>query len=218
MPTPVPIPDLDKLLLFMLASLSLALVPGPVVMYIIARSISQGRMAGVVSALGAAVGSLAHVAAAALGVSALLLSSAFAFHVVKYLGAAYLIYLGISKLLDKNTSYEAQAVKSESLRRIFLQAILVNVFNPKAGLFFLAFLPQFVQPEKGGAIAQTLFLGCVFILVASTSDTLYGLIAGSVGNWLKGNRRFWSLQRYFAGSTFIGLGLVTAGTDFEMKN
>lgn len=216
MPVPAfPIPDLDKLLLFMLASLSLAVVPGPVVMYIVARSISQGRMAGVVSALGAAVGALAHVAAAALGVSALLLSSALAFHVVKYLGAAYLIYLGISKFLDKTSGDQPQNLQPESLRRIFLQAILVNVFNPKAALFFLAFLPQFVQPEKGGAIAQTLFLGCVFILVASTSDTLYGLIAGSVGNWLKGNRRFWTFQRYFAGSTFITLGVVTAGTDLD---
>lgn len=209
----MPIPDPDKLLIFMLASLSLAVLPGPAVMYIIARSISQGRMAGVVSALGAAVGALAHVAAAALGISALMVSSALAFQVVKYLGALYLIYLGISKLLDKTADQQALNLTPESLRRIFLQAVVVNVFNPKLALFFLAFLPQFVVPGKGGAIAQVLVLGCIFILVASTSDTLYGLVAGSIGNWLKGNRKFWKLQRYFAGGTFISLGLLTAGMD-----
>lgn len=209
----MPIPDPDKLVIFMVASLSLAVLPGPVVMYIIARSISQGRMAGVVSALGAAVGALAHVAAAALGISALLVSSALAFQVVKYLGAFYLIYLGISKLLDKASDQQALTLVPESLRRIFLQAVVVNVFNPKLALFFLAFLPQFVDPGKGGAIAQVLILGCIFILVASTSDTLYGLVAGSIGNWLKGNHKFWKFQRYFAGGTFISLGLVTAGMD-----
>ncbi|MBD1911064.1 MULTISPECIES: LysE family translocator [unclassified Leptolyngbya] len=209
----MPIPDSDKLLIFMLASLSLAVLPGPVVMYIIARSISQGRRAGVVSAMGAAVGSLAHVAAAALGISALMVSSALAFQAVKYLGAIYLIYLGIRKLLDKTSDHQALTLTSESLRRIFLQALLVNVFNPKLALFFLAFLPQFVELEKGGAIAQVLILGCIFILIASMSDTLYGLVAGSIGSYLKGNQKFWRLQRYFAGGTFISLGLVTAGMD-----
>lgn len=209
----MPIPDPDKLLIFILASFSLAVLPGPVVMYIIARSISQGRMAGVVSAMGAAVGASAHVAAAALGISALLLSSALAFQAVKYLGAFYLIYLGVGKLLDKTADAHALTLRPESLSQIFRQAIWVNVFNPKSALFFLAFLPQFIQPERGAAIAQILFLGCVFILVASISDMVYGLVAGSIGNWLKGNRKFWTFQRYFAGGTFISLGLATAGMD-----
>lgn len=135
--------DPTKLYLFIIASLALLLVPGPAVLYIIGRSVSQGRPAGVASVLGIEVASLVHVTAAALGLSAILLSSALAFNVVKYLGAAYLIYLGIRTLLSKDKAPEEAAAKPDSLRRIFTQGVVVNLLNPKTALFFFAFLPQF---------------------------------------------------------------------------
>src|SRR5215813_3782984 len=141
--------DLSRFPLFVLASLSLLLIPGPAVLYIVTRSIDQGRLAGLISVLGIEVGGLFHVAAAALGLSAILLSSALAFDIVKYLGAAYLIYLGVRKLLSPVEETGNADIQRESLSRIYWQGFAVNILNPKTALFFFAFLPQFVSPEKG---------------------------------------------------------------------
>jgi threonine/homoserine/homoserine lactone efflux protein len=206
----MPIPDPSMLLLFILGALALAATPGPSVLYIVARGISQGRVAALVSVLGIASGDLVHITAAALGVSALLLSSALAFSVVKYLGAAYLIYLGIHKLRDREVANPTQLVKRESLRRIFLQGFVVNALNPKAALFFIAFLPQFVNPAKGAVLFQIIFLGVLFTLVASASDSVYALVSGTIGRLLKQNPRFLQTQRYVTGGTYIGLGVATA--------
>jgi threonine/homoserine/homoserine lactone efflux protein len=211
-------PESSHLYLFVATALVLLLTPGPAVLYVIARSVSQGRMAGIVSVLGLEVGTLFHVGAAALGVSALLLSSALAFSVVKYLGAAYLIYLGVRKLLTREEAREDEARESAvSLRRVFWEGVVVNVLNPKTALFFFAFLPQFVSPSKSNVTAQMLFLGCLFVALATLSDGIYALLAGSVGHWLKGSRRFAKGERYFAGSVYIGLGLTTAFADSRNK-
>ena len=204
-------PESSHLYLFVATALVLLLTPGPAVLYVIARSVNQGRMAGLVSVLGLEVGTLFHVGAAALGISALLLSSAVAFSVVKYLGAAYLIYLGVRKLLAREETQEDEArLRALSLRRVFWEGVVVNVLNPKTALFFFAFLPQFISPSKSNVTAQMLFLGCLFVVLATASDGVYALLAGSVGHWLKGNRRFAKGERYFAGSVYIGLGLTTA--------
>jgi len=200
----------STLAVFVVAALALLLVPGPAVLYIVTRSIDQGRMAGLVSSWGVGVGTLVHVAAAALGVSALLMSSALAFNAVKYLGAAYLVYLGVRKLLVREELRPDEAQEHTGLARIFYQGVLVNVLNPKTALFFFAFLPQFVDASSGSVDTQILLLGCIFALLGICSDGMYALLAGTLGRWLKGNRRFIRTQRYFAGSVYIALGVTAA--------
>jgi threonine/homoserine/homoserine lactone efflux protein len=150
--------------------------------------------------------------AAALGLSAILLSSALAFDIVKYLGAAYLIYLGIRKLMASGTGTENEIVKQESLSRIYWQGFAVNILNPKTALFFFAFLPQFVDPARGNVAGQNLFLGAVFVGMAIITDGLYALLASSLASRLSGNHRFEKGQGYFAGLVYIGLGITTALT------
>jgi threonine/homoserine/homoserine lactone efflux protein len=182
-----------------------------------ARSLNQGRRAGLVSAMGLGVGTLIHVAAAALGISALLSSSAFAFNTIKYAGAAYLIYLGIRKLLSKEEGLQAGEVPHQSLPNIFYQGVFVNLLNPKLALFFLAFLPQFISARSGPVPSQILFLGLLFVAMAITTDSLYALLTGTVGNWLKSRLHFSRTQHYLTASVFIGLGLVTALTGSSKK-
>jgi len=205
--------ELSRLPVFLLASLILLLTPGPAVLYIVARSLDQGRLAGLVSVLSIEVGNSFHVVAATLGVSALLLSSALAFSVVKYLGAAYLIYLGLHKLFSAGEVQPTVAVERQRLRRIFSQGVVVAALNPKTALFFLAFLPQFVDRSRGSVPGQMLVLGCIFVAMAIVSDGLYALLAGSVGHWLKGTRAFLWAERYIAGSIYIGLGVTAAFAD-----
>ena len=202
----------SQLLLFMSAALALLLIPGPAVLYITARSASQGRMAGLVSVLAIETANFIQAAAAALGLSAILLSSALAFDVVKYLGAAYLIYLGIRKLMSSEDRVENEEVKKESLSRIYWQGFAINLLNPKTALFFFAFLPQFIAPAKGNVIGQNLLLGAIFVGMALITDSLYALLASSLAGKLAGNRGFQKGQRYFAGLVYVGLGITTALT------
>lgn len=195
--------------LFIPAAIVLLLTPGPVVLYVVTRSIDQGRTAGLVSVLGSELGNLCHVLAAALGLSAILLSSALAFDIVKYAGAAYLIYLGIQKLRSKDKPID-ENIKPESLRRIFLQGIMVAILNPKTALFFFAFLPQFVDTSGGNIAPQILFLGIIFVVMALVSDSMYALLAGYAGRWLRGNMQFLRVQRYVTGTVYIGLGITAA--------
>jgi threonine/homoserine/homoserine lactone efflux protein len=203
------VPDASALALFSLAALALIVVPGPAVLYIVARSVDQGRRAGVVSALGIAVGGLVHVAAATVGISSLVVSSARAFELVKYAGAAYLIVLGIRRLLTREEVPEGDR-DSAPLRTVFNQGVVVNVLNPKTALFFLAFLPQFVDPEAGSVALQTALLGAVFVVLALVSDSAYGLLAGTLGATLRRSAGFLRVQRWVSGSVFVGLGLATA--------
>lgn len=197
-------------MLFIGAALLLLVIPGPAVFYILGRSIGHGRSAGLVSALGISVGTLVHTAAAAVGLSALLMSSAIAFGAVKYLGAAYLIYLGVQKL-RREESMELQAgAPSIKLRRIFAQGIVVNVLNPKSALFFFAFLPQFVDASRGNVVGQILFLGILFAFLGVLSDSLWAIFAGTLATWLRGNARWMRTQRYVSGGILISLGVATA--------
>jgi threonine/homoserine/homoserine lactone efflux protein len=206
------LPEPSLLGLFVVAALVLLLTPGPAVLYIVTRSVEQGRVAGLVSALGVQAGTLVHVAAAALGLSALLVSSALAFNVVKYLGALYLIYLGARKLLGWDQAAEGRVLAPHTLRRLFSQGIIVNVLNPKAALFFLAFLPQFVDVSKGAVGFQILVLGLIFMTLGVVSDGLYALAAGTAGAWLKREARLLRAERYVGGSVFVGLGVTAALT------
>lgn len=150
--------------------------------------------------------------AATLGLSAILLSSALAFDVVKYLGAAYLIYLGVRKLLVSEEGTVSGEINVESLSRIYWQGFAINLLNPKTALFFFAFLPQFVDPTKGNATMQTLRLGALFVGMALVTDSLYALLASSFADRLRGNRQYQKGQRYFAGLVYVGLGITTALT------
>jgi threonine/homoserine/homoserine lactone efflux protein len=201
---------LPNLSIFLVAALVLLLTPGPAVFYIVARSLDQGRLAGFVSVLSIEVGNFVHVLAATLGLSAILVSSALAFSIVKYLGAVYLIYLGVRRLLALETADQAMTFQRQSLRRIFRQGVLVAILNPKTALFFFAFLPQFVDPSKGSPALQLLALGCLFVLMAIITDSLYALLAGSIGQWLKSTRSFLWVERYLAGTVYIGLGVMSA--------
>jgi len=204
--------EFSQLYFFLGATLALLLVPGPAVLYITARSANQGRLAGLVSVLAIETANFLQAIAATLGLSAILLSSALAFNMVKYLGAAYLIYLGIRKLLASDEEKENGVLKHESLSRIYWQGLAVNLLNPKTALFFFAFLPQFVDPAKGNVTGQTLLLGALFVCMGIITDSLYALLASSLADRLRGNQHFQKRQRYFAGLVYVGLGITTALT------
>lgn len=204
--------EASRLYLFMGAALALLLLPGPAVLYITARSASQGRMAGLVSVIAIETANFIQAVAAALGLSAILLSSALAFDVVKYLGAAYLIYLGIRKLISSDETVDREEVRRESLSRIYWQGLVINLLNPKTALFFFAFLPQFIDPAKGNVVGQNLLLGSIFVGMALITDSLYALLASSLAGRLAGNKGFQKGQRYFAGLIYVGLGITTALT------
>lgn len=205
--------SLPNLSIFLLAALILLLTPGPAVLYIVARSLDQGRLAGFVSVLSIEVGNFVHVLAATLGLSAILVSSALAFSIVKYLGAAYLIYLGVRRLLAREAAHQPTTFQRQSLRRIFRQGVLVAILNPKTALFFFAFLPQFVDSSKSSFTLQLLTLGCLFVFMAIVTDSLYALLAGTVGQWLKNNGSFLWVERYLIGTVYIGLGVMAALAD-----
>ncbi len=198
------------LAVFALASLLLALVPGPAVLYIVAQSIQGGRKVGVVSALGIANGGLFHVAAAVVGVSALVAASAEAFAIVKFAGALYLVYLGIRTILSKDERIGTRSYEP-TLRRAYGQGVVVNVLNPKTALFFLAFLPQFVS-DDGSARAQLALLGGLFVLIALSSDLVWALVAGTAGGVLRRSTTFLRVQRYVSGTVFVALGVIAATT------
>jgi threonine/homoserine/homoserine lactone efflux protein len=207
----------SSLVLFMTGAMLLLLIPGPAVLYITSRSIGLGRAAGLVSAMGIAVGTLFHVAAATLGLSALLVSSASAFQLVKYAGAAYLIYLGIRTLRGGDAATLDPTGERRSLRNIFGQGVLVNLLNPKTALFFLAFLPQFVDPARGRATLQIFELGVLFALMGWVSDSVWATIAGTFGTRLRGNVRLRSTQRKISGGALIALGLASAFSGAKAK-
>lgn len=195
---------------FVFASVALLLTPGTNVLYVIARSLNQGRRAGLVSVLGLETGTLVQVAATALSISAIVQTSTLAFDVIKYLGAAYLVWLGIRKALEGDSLAESLVNSAASLWRVFGQGVLVGLLNPKTGLFFLAFLPQFVDAARGSVALQTLLLGLIFIALATITDGGYALLAGSVGQRLCRSKRFAMGHRYFSALMFIGLGASAA--------
>ena len=203
-------PGAASLALFVSAALVLLVIPGPAVLYIVARSIEQGRRAGFVSILGIHAATLVHVLAAALGLSALLASSALAFSIVKYAGAAYLIWLGLKKLFGRPEDPHIEGSTAHSSSRLFRDGFIVNLLNPKTALFFLAFLPQFVEVDRGHVAMQIVFLGFLFTLIGMVSDGCYALAASAAGGWLRRSRGYLAFERYISGTLFIGLGITAA--------
>jgi threonine/homoserine/homoserine lactone efflux protein len=203
--------------LFLLTALGLLFIPGPAVLFIMTRSMDGGRRVGVISALGIGTADLIHTTAAAFGLSALLMTSALAFSVVKYLGAAYLIYLGIRTLLRRDEPHHMERAEPKTLPRMFFQGMAVELLNPKTALFFLAFLPQFVDATRGTVTLQFLLFGSVFAVLGLCSLTFYGLLAGTIATLLKRNTRLQRTQRYVTGSIYIALGLTAAFVGSEKK-
>jgi threonine/homoserine/homoserine lactone efflux protein len=203
---PVVFPDSTSLWVFGLAALALLAIPGPAVLYIVVQSAEQGRRVGLASVAGVHLGTLVHVAAATVGLSALIVASSLAFSVVKYAGAAYLVYLGVRKLFQRDAETRVERTR-EPLRRAFVRGTIVNALNPKTALFFLAFLPQFVAPDRGGVWSQALVLGFVFVGLGLVTDSLYALAAGTVAGLLRRKR---NAVRYGSGAVFIALGATAA--------
>jgi threonine/homoserine/homoserine lactone efflux protein len=211
-------PGAANLSIFISAALVLLLIPGPAVLYIVARSVEQGRLAGFVSDLGIHSATLVHVAAAALGLSAVLASSALAFSLVKYAGAAYLIWLGLRKIFSRSEALSVDtALEGNGYWRLFRDGFVVNLLNPKTALFFLAFLPQFVEVSRGHVAMQIAFLGLLFTGLGFVTDGCYALVAGTAGNLLKRSRAYLKFDRYVGGALLVGLGLTAAFAGNQKK-
>jgi threonine/homoserine/homoserine lactone efflux protein len=206
-------PDASSLALFTVAAITLLVIPGPSVLYIVTRSVDQGRAAGLASVCGIHVGTLVHVAAAALGLSALLVSSATAYNAVRWLGAAYLIWLGVRRLLARDEEVAAAAgpeARRHGLGRVFAQGVVVNVLNPKTALFFFAFLPQFVDVARGSVRLQVVVFGVAFVLLGLVSDGAYALLASTGAGWLRRRPGVAKASRVVSGGVLISLGVTTA--------
>ncbi|HEY4386217.1 MAG TPA: LysE family translocator [Ktedonobacteraceae bacterium] len=196
--------------LFLLASWALNIAPGPDMLYVIARSAGQGRRAGLVSALGIAVGSLIQTCIVALGLASILAAVPLAYDIVKFVGAGYLIYLGIRVLLSRQHSLIAPPVERTSLWRIFAQGVITNVLNPKVALFFLAFLPQFTSPAYGSVPLQILILGTIFNVSGTIVNIILSVFSSFLGTWLKSHARASKILNWLTGGIFIGLGVRLA--------
>lgn len=203
--------DWTRFALFMSAAVILALTPGPGILYVLGRTLHGGRREGVLSALGTFVGGSVHVLAAALGLSAILMTSATAFEVVRYAGASYLIYLGVSMILNRNARLTA-GDQSNKPRGHFLQGIATEVLNPKTALFFLSFIPQFVSPARGHLTLQFLILGAISVTLNTAVDLIVVGFAGALARPLTQNRRFIERQRTASGVGMIGLGVYVAAS------
>jgi threonine/homoserine/homoserine lactone efflux protein len=202
-------PDPSTIAAFAAASILLLVIPGPAVVYILNRSVSDGRQVGLAAVAGLELGNLVHALAAAAGLSAVLATSATAFNTVKWLGAAYLVIVGVRTLLRPAAPIDTDR-PGVSPRRAFAQGVVVNVLNPKVALFFLSFLPQFIDPAQGHVTTQALVLGLVFVALGCISDGTYSLLASSLRHVLLRGRALPIVRRWVAGTVFVGLGLVAA--------
>ena len=202
-------PELNDLLLFIIAGLTLNITPGPDMMFVITRSVAESTRSGIISSLGIAAGSIFHTLAVALGLAALLMAVPAAYEVIKYTGAAYLVYLGIKTLISKQSLQIDEDKKPVKMHSVFLQAMITNIFNPKVALFFLAFLPQFVNPE-GNITLQLILLGLLFNFNGTIVNILVALSAGRLGKFIKLKLNNSSIFKWITGSVFIGLGIRLA--------
>ncbi len=200
------LPDIQSLLVFLAATLMLNFTPGPDMLYVIANGVGRGQRAGVVSALAIGVGGMVHTLAAALGLSALLMSSALAYDVVRYAGAAYLLYLGFKTIRGKGASIPSQRLPQEKYGRVFRQGVATAALNPKVALFFLAFIPQFVDPSRGSVVLQFLLLGGIFNTSGTLVNTGVALGSGAVGERISRSSGFSRAQQWFTGGVFMALG------------
>lgn len=201
-------PDINNIALFMLATITLNITPGPDMMYVITRSVAEGRKSGIASALGISAGTIFHMFAVAFGLSALLLAVPTAYDIIRYIGAGYLVYLGVRVIFSKQ-SFEADDKKSKSIRSVFLQGMLTNLFNPKVALFFLAFLPQFIDSAQNIPL-QVILLGIMFNISGTIVNILVALSASRLGKLLKTRLSNSTLFKWITGSVFIALGIRLA--------
>jgi len=209
------VPSSSTLLAFSAAALVLLMLPGPAVMYIVTRSASQGRRAGLVSVAGIHTGTLVHIAAAMVGLSAVLAASASAFTIVKLAGAGYLIWLGIQSIRAYRRGagpMPTAEVEGRSLRRVYLDGVVLNILNPKTAIFFLSFVPQFVDPNASNAALTIAVLGGLFVAIGLVTDGAYALAGGWLGTRLNASSGAGRRKDLVAGGTYIGLGVVTALT------
>ncbi|MGW0364184.1 LysE family translocator [Streptomyces sp. NPDC002990] len=207
------LPSTAALMLFLPTVVAVVAVPGPNMLLILSRGIGQGGRAAFASAVGVELGTLVHVLGTVVGVSALVATSTLAFNVVKYAGAAYLVYLGVRTLLSKSDTVGERPSGTDGhqpVGALLRQGVLVNVLNPKVALFFLALLPQYVDPDRGSVASQTLALGLVFFAIALAMDLLYAMASVGVGAWLARNVRFARAQKYITGCTYLLLGVFAA--------
>ena len=196
---------------FALAALLLNLTPGNDMLYVAARSTSQGIKAGIISSLGIMAGCMVHILAAVIGLSAIIAQSALAFNIIKYVGAAYLVYLGIRSIISRKKTFEVKnKMQQQSYTRIFWQGVLTNVLNPKVALFFLAFLPQFINVESKHTALQILFLGTWFNVGGTLINILVAILFGKIGTWLSQSPRFIQWQERITGAMLIALGIKVA--------
>jgi threonine/homoserine/homoserine lactone efflux protein len=203
-------PSLSTYAVFVVTCLALLAIPGPAVLYIVSRSIDQGRTAGLLSALGVTTGTLVHITAAAIGLSSLVLASTVAFDAVRYAGAAYLVFLGVRRLLTRHSDAVLEERTPRSLRRLYTQGLVVNLLNPKTIVFIFAFIPQFVDVNAGHVGAQIVLLGLTLAALGLMSDSLYAIVAGSIADRLRGSRAVARFERWFGGGILVGLGVAAA--------
>ncbi len=197
--------------LFALTALLLNLTPGNDMLFVIARSSSQGSRAGIISSFGIMMGCMVHMIAAVAGLSAIIAKSALAFSIIKYVGAAYLIYLGIQSVLDKSKELQINtSIQKISYQKIFWQGVITNVLNPKVALFFLAFLPQFINVKSGNTTWQILFLGIWFNIGGTLINIIVALLFGKIGKWLSKSVNFVQWQKKITGGILIALGIKVA--------
>jgi threonine/homoserine/homoserine lactone efflux protein len=205
------VPSLSTYALFIVTALALLAIPGPAVLYVVGRSIDQGRTAGLASVLGITTGTVVHITAATVGLSSLVLASKVAFDAVRYVGAAYLIVLGVRRLLTRTQEDDpAEGRRPRPLRRLYTQGLVVNLLNPKTIVFIFAFIPQFVDVGAGRVWLQILLLGLTFAGLGLMSDSLYAIVAGTVADRLRGTPLIARIERWFGGTVLIGLGVAAA--------
>ncbi|MFM9037425.1 MAG: LysE family translocator [Actinomycetota bacterium] len=204
-------PDIGSIVTFGIASVALLVIPGPAVIYILNRSVSDGREVGLAAVAGLELGNFMHVIAASAGLSAVLATSATAFNAVKWLGAGYLVFVGLRTLITKPAAMSGDS-SSVTLKRSFTQGVVVNTLNPKVALFFLSYLPQFIDADKGAAWSQALILGSTFVVLGCITDGMYALTASALRDKLLTGRTLPFVQRYVAGTVFVALGVMAATT------
>ncbi len=207
--------DTTTLIAYLAASIAIILAPGPAQALVLARSITHGKKSGIMTGVGLNVGTIVHAIAAALGLSAILATSAVAFATVKYLGAAYLVYLGVKALLTKEHQTTLTNASRDNSRQAFTKAVITGILNPKVALFFLAFLPQFVDPQRGSVFLQFFILGVILAVLDILYESVLALVAGTFSGWFTHSPRFAVWRQRITGAVLVGLGVRLALTERE---